>query len=125
MIDDPPSAADLLALARSAWERDLASLSPEERQREATLIARCLAIGERTLRSAGSAAAIEQSLAEHFAATAPEQRLERLAAAIRAGTYDRPGPAREGILRLLWAITLRKLALSNPAFAAGMDEGRA
>ncbi|HXP30058.1 MAG TPA: DUF6285 domain-containing protein [Stellaceae bacterium] len=124
MIDDPPSAAELLALVRAAWERDFASLPAEQRQQQAALIVRCLAIGERTLRSAGSAAVIEHGLAQHFGMTAPEQRLERLAAAIRAGAYDRPGPAREGILRLLWAITLRKLALSNPAFTVGIGEGR-
>jgi uncharacterized protein DUF6285 len=42
--------------------------------------------------------------------------LRRLADDIRAGLYDAPGPQRDAVGHLLWAMTRQKLAESNPDY---------
>ncbi len=118
---DRPGGAALLDFARAAL-RDLAPLLPAERQREAALIARAMAIAAREA-AAGDAplAACRAALAELYGEGNLDTLLRRMAAAIRAGDYDAPGTAREQVRRLLWAITVQKLAESNPDYltAAG------
>jgi Domain of unknown function (DUF6285) len=116
---DRPDGAVLLDFARTALLRDLAPHLPAERQHEAALIARAMAIAAREA-AAGDAplAARRAALAEIFGHGDLGILLGRLAAAIRAGAYDAPGAAREQVKRLLWAITLQKLSESNPDYLA-------
>lgn len=115
---DRPDGAALLDFARAAL-RDLAPLLPAERQREATLIARAMAIAAREA-AAGDAplAACRAALAELYGEGELDTLLRRMVAAIRAGDYDAPGAAREQVRRLLWAITAQKLGESNPDYLA-------
>jgi hypothetical protein len=122
---DRPDAATLLAFARAAMARDLTPLLPAEREHEAALIARALAIAAGEA-AAGEAplAACQAALVEIYGAGDLDTLLHRLAAAIRAGTYDGPSAAREQVKRLLWAITVQKLRESNPDYlaASGADQ---
>lgn len=115
---DRPDGATLLDFARAAL-RDLTPLLPAERQREAALIARAMAIAAREA-AAGDAplAACRAALAELYGEGDLDTLLWRMAAAIRAGDYDAPGAAREQVRRLLWAITVQKLVESNPDYLA-------
>jgi len=116
---DRPDGASLLDFARTALLRDLAPLLPAERQHEATLIARAMAIAAREA-AAGAAplVACHAALAELYGEGDLDTLLRRLAAAIRAGAYDAPDETREPVRRLLWAITLQKLSESNPEYLA-------
>ena len=116
---DRPDGAVLLDFARIALLRDLAPLLPAERQHEAALIARAMAIAAREA-AAGAAplAACQAALAALYGEGDLDTLLRRLAAAIRAGAYDAPGAAREEVRRLLWAITVQKLSESNPDYLA-------
>jgi hypothetical protein len=122
---DRPDAAALLEFARAALLRDLAPLLPAERQHEAALIARAMAIAAREA-AAGDAPlrACQASLAELLGEGDLDTLLRRLATAIRAGDYDAPGAEREQVRRLLWAITRQKLRESNPDYlaASGLDQ---
>jgi Domain of unknown function (DUF6285) len=122
---DRPDAAALLDFASAALLRDLAPLLPAERQHEAVLIARAVAIAGREA-AAGDAPlrACQAALAELLGEGDLDTLLRRLAAAIRAGAYDAPGPEREDVRRLLWAITVQKLRESNPDYLAwsGADQ---
>jgi hypothetical protein len=121
---DPPSAADLVALARDVLDGTLAPLLPPERRADAALVARAMAIAERELREGGAPiAAAEAELAALYGAGDPERLLRRLADDIRAGAYDAAGARRAAVLRLLRAITAAKLRASNPAFLAGTGLG--
>ncbi|HEX9489557.1 MAG TPA: DUF6285 domain-containing protein [Stellaceae bacterium] len=116
---DRPDAASLLDFARIALLRDLTPLLPAERQYEATLIARAMAVAAREA-AAGAAplAVCHAALAELYGEGDLDTLLRRLAAAIRAGDYDAPGAPRDQVKRLLWAITLQKLSESNPDYLA-------
>lgn len=122
---DRPDAASLLDFARAALLRDLAPLLPAERQREAALIARAMAIAAREA-AAGAAplVACHSALAALYGEGDLEILLRRMAAAIRAGTYDAPSPDRDQVRRLLWAMTVQKLSESNPDYlaASGVDQ---
>ena len=122
---DRPDAAALLDFARAALLRDLAPLLPEERQHEAALIARAMAIAAREA-AAGDAPlrGCQAALAELLGEGDLDTLMRRLAAAIRAGDYDAPGAQREQVRRLLWAITRQKLSESNPEYlaASGLDQ---
>jgi len=121
---DRPDAAALLDFARAALLRDLAPLLPAERQHEAVLIARALAIAAREA-AAGDAPlrACQAALAELLGEGDLDTLLRRLATAIRGGDYDAPGAAREQVRPVLWAITVQKLRESNPEYlaASGLD----
>jgi len=114
-----PDAATLLDFARVALLRELAPLLPAERQHQATLIARAMAIAAREA-AAGAAplAACHRALAELCGEGDLDTLLRRLADAIRAGAYDAPGAPRDQVERVLWAITLQKLSESNPDYLA-------
>ena len=121
---DRPDGAALLDFARAAL-RDLAPLLPAERQREATLIARAMAIAAREA-AAGDAPlrACQAALAGLLGEGDLDTLLRRMATAIRAGDYDAPSPRRAQVRRLLWAITIQKLRESNPEYlaASGLDQ---
>jgi Domain of unknown function (DUF6285) len=125
MMRDRPDAASLLDFARAALLRDLAPLLPAEQQRDVAFIARAMATAAREA-AAGVAplSTCRAALAELFGAGELDPLLRRLAAAIRAGDYDAPGPAREQVRRLLWAMTLAKLAESNPDYLAASSLGQ-
>lgn len=106
---DRPDGATLAALAREAPARG----EDEE------LVARALAIAEREGRSgAASFDACRAALAGLYCEGDEMSLLRRFAAEIRAGKFEEPGFDRDRTLRLLWAITVRKLAESNPEYLA-------
>lgn len=116
---DRPDGASLLDFARTALLRDLTPLLPAERQHEATLIARAMAIAAREAASgAAPLAACHAALAELYGEGDLDTLLRRLTAAIRAGVYDAAGAPRDQVKRLLWAITVQKLSESNPDYLA-------
>ena len=121
---DRPDGAALLGFARAALLRDLALL-PAERQHEAALIARAMAIAAREA-AAGDAPlrACQAALAGFWGEGDLDTLLRRMAAAIRAGDYDAPSPQRARVRQLLWAITVQKLRESNPDYlaASGVDQ---
>lgn len=116
---DQPDGSRLLEFAREALLRDLAPLLPAERQQEVAFIARAMAIAAREM-EAGEAPLVEchAKLAALYGAGDLDSLLRRLAAEIRAGTYDAAGPARAEVHRLLWAMTVQKLGESNPDYLA-------
>ena len=111
---DPPDAEFLVALAREA----------EARADTPDLVARADAIAERE-RDAGDAAVerVRRALAERYGEGGIGCLMRRLAAEIRAGAGAEPGAERTALRRLLWAITVEKLAESNPDYLAAADGG--
>jgi hypothetical protein len=122
---DRPDGAALLDFARAALLRDLAPLLPAERQHEAALIVRAIAIAAREA-AAGDAPlrACQEALAELYGEGDLDALLRRLAAAIRAGEYDAPSARRAQVRRLLWAITVQKLRESNPDYLTASGLGQ-
>jgi hypothetical protein len=115
---DLPDADTLLALAAAALAR--ADVTDAER----ALAARCRDIAARE-REFGAAvyAAVAAELKSLYGEDDAAVGLRRLAAEIRAGRYDAPGPERARIERLLWALTVQKLRESNPGFLDGARLG--
>jgi hypothetical protein len=113
---DPPDSAFLLALAREAQ-------APGD---EFELAARARAIAERE-RAAGDAPVerLRRALAERYGEGGIDGLLCRLAGEIRAGAADVPGPTRAALRPVLWAMTVQKLAESNPDYLAAAEECRA
>ena len=133
---DAPDALDLLAIARETLLNELVPALPPERRYDALLIASALAAAVREL-EAGDAPEREdlrdlaRLLGAGAGATDPPAaagdaplreeltRLNaRLAAAIRAGAFDAPGPRRAELVRHLKAATVRKLRETNPKYLA-------
>ena len=87
------------------------------------LVERARAIAARE-RAAGAAPleACRGALVAIYGEGELEALLRRLARDIRAGVYDAPGPPRETVRGLLWAMTRQKLSESNPDYlrAAGI-----
>jgi len=106
---DRPDAALLLVLADEAAAR---GESP-------ALVARARAIAARE-HAAGDAPVerLRQALAARYGAGSTATLLRRLAGEIRAGGTDAPGAARSALRELLWAMTVQKLAESNPDYLA-------
>ena len=106
---DRPDADFLLALARDAAAQG----------ESGALLARARAIARRE-RAAGDAPVerCRQALAERYGEGGIELLLRRLAAEIRSGAADAPGPAQAALRRLLWRMTRQKLAESNPDYLA-------
>lgn len=111
---DRPDGPTLAALARQAMRSG----------GEAELVARALAIAAREA-AAGAAPveAVRARLARRYGAGTIEALMGRLAAEIRAGAFDAPGPERDALRRLLWEITVAKLAESNPDYLAAATGG--
>jgi len=106
---DRPDGATLRAHAAAALERG----------EDPALVARAFAIAEREA-AAGMAPveAIRARLARRYGEAPIETLLAQLAAEIRAGAFDAEGPAQAELRRLLWDVTLLKLAESNPEYLA-------
>jgi hypothetical protein len=126
-MQDSPSPADLLAAARQALFDAVLPALPEERRRDALMIAnaiaivgRSLALGEGSLRAerAELEALLDDTGPEPPTTAALEARVRdlnrRLAAGIRRGDYDAEDARREAARRMLRESTLRKLRESNP-----------
>ena len=106
---DLPLAADLVALA--------AAVPREDRQREDALVARCRDIVAREqVCDATAYDAVRAALIALYGSGDDAALLGRLAADIRSGRLDRPGPERMQAERLLFQLTAQKLRESNPAF---------
>lgn len=105
---DPPDAARLLALA------DMAVAA------ERHLVARARDIDARE-RSFGTETyeAVAAELRSLYGAHDGASLLRRLAADIRAGRFEVPGPERAQIRDLLLALVAQRLRESNPGFLAG------
>ena len=102
---DPPDISILLALAAEAADA------------ERPLVERCRAIAERE-RCSGMAAydAVRAVLAERYGMQNDVALLRRLAADIRAGRFDTPGPERAQVARLLLDFATQRLRENNPRF---------
>lgn len=85
---------------------------------DAELVERALAIAAREGASDADFAACRAALAARYGDANDSTLLLCLAAEIRSGAFDRPGPARDAVRRLLWALTRAKLAESNPDYLA-------
>jgi hypothetical protein len=109
MMRDRPDGPALRAFAEAAIARG----------EDPALVARALAIAEREAASGPAPVeAIRARLARRYGDAPVETLLARLAAEIRAGAFDAEGPAKTELRRLLWEITLVKLAESNPEYLA-------
>jgi hypothetical protein len=112
---DRPSGGELAALAREILEDPSRTATSEEQ----ALAARCFDIAERERRLwARGFASCAATLTALYGEGDPATLFARLAADIRRGIYDAPGPARETVRRLLWEVTLQKLRESNPELLA-------
>jgi hypothetical protein len=109
---DRPDGPTLVELARAAAARGANS----------DLVARALAIAEREA-IAGQAPLEEcrAALLQRYGEGDIEALLHRFADDIRAGAFDVSGPARDAVLRLLWAMTRQKLRESNPEYLAAAE----
>ncbi|HET6520122.1 MAG TPA: DUF6285 domain-containing protein [Geminicoccaceae bacterium] len=128
---DEPDALGLLAVARETLLGELMPLLPAERRYDALLIASAMAAAAREIEAGGAPLREElDGLARLLdldpAALTPADlpRLNaRLAAEIRAGAHDRPGPARAALAAHLKAATVRKLRETNPKYLAAEGLG--
>jgi hypothetical protein len=93
--------ATLLDLARETLLRDVLPALPDERRREALMVASAIGIARRALGEA-----------PHGIDTAA------LAAEIRAGRHDAPGASREATRAVLWRLAKQALRVDNPKLLA-------
>jgi Domain of unknown function (DUF6285) len=121
MIRERPTGAQLLEIAREMLLRELAPLLPPERRADVLMVASAMAIAAR---EGGAGEAPERAAAAALhdiygddAGTGADG-LRRLAADIRAGAFDAPGPRRSAVHALLWEITKQRLRESNPKLLA-------
>jgi Domain of unknown function (DUF6285) len=98
---DPPDARTLLALAGQATD---------------PLAVRCRAIAERESRNGPAPYDAVRAELAALCENGGTDPLAHLAAAIRAGRFDAPGPARARLERLLWRLAMLKLEENNPGF---------
>jgi hypothetical protein len=83
---------------------------------EAALRVRAEAIAGREAAGEGGFVPVRAGLVELYGTGSDRSLLGRLAADIRAGRFDRPGPERSRIERLLWSLAIAKLGENNPDF---------
>jgi uncharacterized protein DUF6285 len=122
MMGDRPDGARLLELAQETLMRELATQLPEDQRQEIALIARAMTIAARELDAARAPPAIcHAALAQLYGEGDADSLMRRLAREIRAGAHDAPGPKRDEVRSLLWAMTREKLRVSNPEYLAGGD----
>ncbi len=111
MMRDPPDTALLLMLADETMAR------PDATAGERRLAVRCRAIASREARDAAAAYdAIGATLARLYGAGDARALFRRLAADIRAGRFDEPGPERDQVERLLRDHAAQRLRENNPEF---------
>ncbi len=128
---DEPDALGLLAVARETLLGELMPLLPAERRYDALMIASALAAAAREIEAGAAPLRAELDglaglLGLDPAALTPADLPElnaRLAAAIRAGAYDEPGPARAALAAHLRAVTVGKLRETNPKYLAAEGLG--
>jgi hypothetical protein len=126
MMGDRPDGARLLELAQETLMRELATQLPEDQRQEIALIARAMTIAARELDAARAPPAIcHAALAQLYGEGDADSLMRRLAREIRAGAHDAPGPKRDAVRSLLWAMTREKLRVSNPEYLAGGDADQA
>ena len=125
-MQDRPSAAELLRIARDTLADDLLPLLPEERKLDARIIANVMAIAARE--AAFGDAPLRAELARLAAlydeapppdeplAAAVERLSRRLAADIREGTFDADAAKRAEVKAHLLETTLQKLRENNPRY---------
>jgi len=122
MINDEPTARDLLAIALRSFRETILPVVPAEQRFAALMIANALGVAEREL-AAGDTA--EPALAAAIGALIGEAGdlpalAPRLCAAIEAGGFD--DPARQAALRrVLGDLTRARLAVSNPKQLGSRD----
>jgi hypothetical protein len=121
MIRERPAGPQLLELAREMLLNELAPLLPPERRGDVLMIASAIAIAAREAAAGAApelaAAAALRDLYGENAGTGADG-LRRLAADIRAGAFDAPGPRRSAVHALLWQVTQQRLRESNPKLLA-------
>ncbi len=132
-MQDRPSAAELLRIARQTLADDLLPLLPEERKLDARIIANVIAIAARE--AAFGDAPLRAELArlaaiygdapppdEPLAATV-ERLSRRLAADIRRGAFDADATKLAEARAHLLETTLQKLRTNNPRYleAEGLE----
>ncbi|MBK1836665.1 hypothetical protein JHL17_04505 [Azospirillum sp. YIM B02556] len=124
MINDDPSARDLVAIALRSFREAILPVVPADQRFIALMIANALGVAEREL-AAGATA--EPALAAAVGGLLGEAGdlpalLPRLCAAIDAGRFD--APDRQAALRaVLKDITLARLAVSNPKRLVAEGQG--
>jgi len=126
MIRERPAGPQLLEIAREMLLRELAPLLPSERRGDVLMIASAMAIAAREAAAGAApelaAAAVLRDLYGDDAgggdAGSGADGMQRLAADIRAGAFDAPGPRRSAVHALLWEITKQRLRESNPKLLA-------
>jgi len=115
---DLPTGPELAMLA-DEWAAKIDAVPPEDRALVVAMIERCRAIAAREAAAGEAALApMRRALTELYGAEENTRHLARLAADIRAGKFDAPGPARQQVHALLHALTLQKLREANPRFLA-------
>jgi hypothetical protein len=103
---DRPSGQELTALAHATGG-------------EEALVARCWAIAEREAGLGDVGFEYCRALLKtRYGEASDRALLLRLAAEISAGAFDKPGPTRDWLTRMLREITQQKLRESNPEFLA-------
>lgn len=126
-MQDTPTAAALLAAARQVLLDSVLPALPDERRRDALMIANAIAIAGRGLKMGEDSLRIERDDLEALLdAVSPdpltaaelENRVcdlnRRLAAEIRRGDYDAEDGRRKTVGKFLHDSTVRKLSESNP-----------
>ncbi|HEY0527017.1 MAG TPA: DUF6285 domain-containing protein [Stellaceae bacterium] len=120
MIRERPAGPQLLEIAREMLVRELAPLLPSERRGDVLMVASAMAIAAREAAAGAApelaAAAVLRDLYGDAGAGADGMR--GLAADIRAGAFDAPGPRRSAVHALLWEVTKQRLRESNPKLLA-------
>lgn len=109
--------ADLLKVARSHLREAIMPRLDAETRHEAALVANAMAIAHRALELGGSSSAEEHALLAEFL-RAPDDSLSELRArfcrAMRSGVLQ----DEEKVRPLLRALTLGRLAISNPGYVS-------
>ena len=126
-MQDTPTAADLLAAAHRVLLDQVLPALPEERRRDALMIANAIAIAGRGLATGEEFLHLERiELEALLDAGSPDPSTvadlqdrvrdlnRRLAADIRLGAYDAEDGRRQSVATVLHDSTVRKLSESNP-----------
>ncbi|MBM3485866.1 MAG: hypothetical protein FJX67_04440 [Alphaproteobacteria bacterium] len=124
---DRPTAAELLAIARTTLLDAIVPALPETARYEARMVAAAIAIALREAAAGGAAAEAERDGlaalygeavdASETTETALLRLNRRLAADIRAGAFERDGHAAVRVRAILAAATAAKLTECNPGYA--------
>jgi hypothetical protein len=123
MIREHPTGPHLLEIAREMLLRELAPLLPAERRGDVLMVASAMAIAAREADAGdaperAAATSLQNLYGEAAGAGSGADGMRRLAADIRAGAFDAPGPRRSAVHALLWEITKQRLRESNPKLLA-------